>query len=100
MAGRWQDLSERRHELQRLTTAVGLSEREVRPRIDRLVAALLADRHEALARRLATMGYPPTWEGVAAAAEALARTAAEAPTAGTLDEVLFTATIVAVALSW
>jgi hypothetical protein len=100
MAGRWQSLSERQHDLERLTTAMGLSAVDIRPRIDRLVAALLADRHDALAERLATMAYPPTWEGVAAAADALARRKGDAATVEALDEVLFRAMIVAVALSW
>jgi hypothetical protein len=93
-------LNGRRRDLRRLVDCVGLSMGEAGPLIDRLVRGLLIERHPDLVRVLAARGLPPTWEGVAAAATESARLPDEVATARTLDDVLFTATVVALALRW
>jgi hypothetical protein len=90
----------RRRNLRRLVECVDLSMAEAGPLIDRLVGVLLSERHPDLQQMLTSRNLPPTWEGVTAAAADLAGEPDGVATAQALDDLLLTATIVAVALRW
>ena len=99
MTHRWRTAAERRRELEELAAAVGMSMDEALTRIDRVLDALLRERHPDVTAQLVFAGYPVTWEGAAAAVEHFARVGGDALTADILDTVLFTATVSAVQIA-
>jgi hypothetical protein len=100
MPGRTRSLIEREQDLLLLLHAVDLEMHDVRPRLDRLVAAVLRERHAPLATALRSQGYPLTWAGVAAAADAATRSPEDTRTATVLDNILDRVMVVAVSLMW
>jgi hypothetical protein len=93
-------IDRRRRDMRRLVESVDLSMTEIGPRIDVLVRAIVSESHPEVFRFLTLRGQAPTWEGVAAAAAALAGRPEGAAIAPLLDDILLTATVAAVALSW
>jgi hypothetical protein len=99
-------VAERRRHLSHIAAASGVSADRVRARLDFLVAGLVREWHVAVAVMLVALGYALTWEGAAAAVEALA-TGVESATGprdagrvlAVIDEILTTATLTAVRLA-
>jgi hypothetical protein len=91
VAGQWRTADERRRDLQRLVDAFALNADLIRPRIDRLVAAILHEHHPDIVAWLLASDHPVTWEGAAAAAERLAGIETESTSVQILDDALFAA---------
>lgn len=93
-------IDRRRRDMRRLVESVDLPMTEIQPRIDVLVGAILNERYPDVLRLLALRGLAPTWEGVATAAAELSRPPEGDGIPPLLDDILLTATVVAVSLSW
>jgi hypothetical protein len=89
--GEWRTAAERRRDLERLVDAFELNVDQIRPGIDRLIAAILREHHPEVVAWLLEGGHPLTWEGVVAAAERLSRIEVERASVQTLDDALFAA---------
>ena len=100
MEGRNVAINRRRRDMRRLVESVDLPMTEMQPRIDVLVGAILNERHPDVLQLLALRGLAPTWEGVATAAAELSRLPEGDGIPALLDDILLTATVVAVSLAW